>query len=477
MDIFSILPKDFEMVGKNKVITNLACDSRRVKDNGIFFAIDGYNTKGENYINEAIKNGAACVVTEKKLNIENNITQIIVPSSRRAMSEMASHFYSDSAECMLKIAVTGTNGKTSTTYFLQEMLTKAGYKVGVIGTNGSFVNDYKINSSLTTPDPIEFFEVIKQMKDMGVDALCFEASAHALYLDKLAGLKSDISILTNISQDHLDFFKTMFNYAEAKAKLFTTKLSKTAIINTNSPLAHEIYLETNLPKIAVGDINKCDIVLKNVTNTEFGQTFEIDFKDEMKKYSMNLFGRFNVENALNVIAVGEVLGINRDIVKKSIEELKPVSGRFNGYVVNGVKVIIDFAHTPEAMSNALTACRELTEGENAKLICVFGCGGNRDAGKRPLMGKTATNLCDYVILTNDNPRYEEPQKIINNIIYGISEYTNFSVELNRENAIKKAIALASKGDVVAILGKGCENYIEIEGEKIPYSDADVVKSI
>ena len=473
MKLFNFLPKENDYFGENKEITNLSCDSRKVKENGLFFCLNGTNYNGETYANEAIKNGAVAIVSENKLNLDKNITQIIVPSARSAMSEMASHYYGDPGLDMLKIAVTGTNGKTTTTYLLNEVLTKAGYKVGVIGTNGTFCGKTKINSQLTTPDPIELFAVIKQLKDLGCDCLCYEASAHAIALNKLDGLESDISLLTNISQDHLDYFKTMFNYASAKAKLFNKKLSKTAIINTKTPLAKLIYDETKIPKISIGESDDNDLVLKNVNHYPNHQEFMVDFKDEVKFYKLNMVGKFNAENALGVIAVAEVLGIDRNLVYNALKTISPVPGRFNFYEKNGVKVIVDFAHTPEAMANALTACREIVL-DGGKLFCVFGCGGNRDAGKRPLMGKTAAKFSDHTIITSDNPRYESPKKIIDNIICGLGEYTNYSVEEDRAKAITKALEMAKPGDVVAVLGKGCENYIDQNGIKTPYSDQEVI---
>ncbi|MBO4569685.1 MAG: UDP-N-acetylmuramoyl-L-alanyl-D-glutamate--2,6-diaminopimelate ligase, partial [Clostridia bacterium] len=251
------------------------------------------------------------------------------------MSEMANKFYGDPARDMLKIAVTGTNGKTTTTMLLNHVLTKAGFKVGVIGTNGTLINNKSIKSNLTTPDPIEFFGLLAKMKEEGVNCVCFEASAHALSLHKLDGMKSDIGVLTNISQDHLDYFKTMENYADAKAKLFTNKLSAIAVINADTPLANKVYNNCEIPAIKLGSASG-DIFIESFNQTNSGINFVANVYGEKEHLNMKLNGQFNALNALNVLAIGKILGIDKNIIKTALSEVSEVPGRFNRIVKNGV---------------------------------------------------------------------------------------------------------------------------------------------
>jgi len=477
MKLFDFLPRSFSLLGRNQEITNLSCDTRTLKPSSLYFCIKGERYDGHVFAIDAVKAGACAVVSEKELDLPKSVTQIIVQNARAAMSEMASNFNGNPDKDMLKIAVTGTNGKTTTTFLLRHALTEAGYNVGVIGTNGSFTNRGEIKSSLTTPDPIELFKIIKEMKNQGVDCLCFEASAHALSLDKLAGIVSDIAILTNITQDHLDFFKTMPAYAMAKAKLFTKQMSRVGIINTNTPLADAINYCSGIKTLTVGEKNNCDIKLIKSEATPSGQVMTVNFGNEERTYNLKLSGKFNAENALNVIAVGEILGLDRALVARSLESAESVPGRFNTINKNGISFVIDYAHTPDGIKNALTACRDMANERGGRVIAVFGCGGNRDASKRQIMGKTACDSADYVIITSDNPRYEDPKIIISNIIWDIKQYTNYETVVDRSEAIRRASLIAKPNDVVAILGKGCENYLEINGTKVAYSDESEVRNL
>ena len=476
MELFKMRPKDYMIYGNNKEIIQISNDTRNIKPNSLYFCIKGENFNGEELASEAVKKGSVAIVSENKLNLDKSVTQIIVPCARSAMSEMANKFYGDPAKDMLKIAVTGTNGKTTTTMLLNHALTKAGFKVGVIGTNGTLINNKSVKSNLTTPDPIEFFSLLAKMKEEGVNCVCFEASAHALSLHKLDGIKSDIGFLTNISQDHLDYFKTMENYANAKAKLFTNKMSAIAVINADTPLANKIYNNCEIPAIKLGSASG-DIFIESFNQTNSGINFVANVYGEKERYNMKLNGQFNALNALNVLAIGKILGIDKNIIKTALSEVSEVPGRFNRIVKNGVNFIVDFAHTPEAILNSLSASRELANSYGGKLICVFGCGGNRDATKRSIMGKVACDNADKVIITSDNPRNEDPMEIINNIKSGITEYTNYIIEPNRAKAIKLAYGEAKANDVIAVLGKGCENYFEIKGEKLPYSDSEEIGKI
>lgn len=473
----SKLTKNFDVytLGEDKEISGLCCNSKEVKANDLFFCINGTHTDGHKFALDAVKNGAVAVVCEKELDLPKQVTQIIVPSSRKAMGEFASEFYGNPQKNMKVIMVTGTNGKTTTTYLLKKVLEDAGFSVGLIGTNGTLIGNKHINSNLTTPDPIELFGILRQMEKNGCDFVCMEASAHALYLDKLSGLKADISILTNITQDHLDFFRTMENYVKAKRKLFEPESSRFCVINTDNSLAKSIFENCAIPAISVGTSKDADINAFDIAQNRVGQSFTANFVGELQNFNLKLDGKFNVSNALGVIAVAELLGLDQKQVSKSLSSVEPIPGRFNKIDKNGVSVIIDYAHTPDGIQNILTATREIAK--KGKVIAVFGCGGNRDAAKRPIMGQIACNLADCVVITSDNPRYEDPEAIIANICKDISGYTNYICEPDRSKAIKKALSLAKSGDVVAILGKGNENYLDVCGKKIPYSDQEEVEKI
>lgn len=475
MKVSNLVGTEDKILGEDCEITSLSCNSKKIKEGSLYFCINGTHTDGHKFALDAVKNGAKAVVCEKILNLPDDVTQIVVENSRKAMGEMASRFYNYPQKNMKVIMVTGTNGKTTTTYILKKILEDAGFKVGVIGTNGTQIGDKHINSNLTTPDPIELFDLLNQMKKEKCNFVCMEASAHALALEKLAGIQADISILTNITQDHLDFFKDMDNYAKAKEKLFKKGKSKIAIFNADDYYGDRLFYKSEIPCLSYGIDENADIKAEYVTQNKNGQSFMAHIGSKNQKFDIQLDGKFNISNALAGIAVAEILGLDQQKVAKSLANFPPVAGRFNKIDKNGVHVVIDYAHTPDGIANILSATKQMAN--NNKVIAVFGCGGNRDASKRPLMGQIACDLADYAVITSDNPRYEDPEQIIKNICKGIKNYSNYETIVDRKEAIKKAISLAKPGDVVAILGKGNEDYLDIKGVKVPYSDREVVDEI
>lgn len=475
MKISNLVTNESNILGEDCEICNLTCDSRQKLEKSLYFCINGTHVDGHKFALNAVKNGAVAVVCERELELPKEITQIIVPNSRKAMGEIASEFYGKPQKNMKVIMVTGTNGKTTTTYLLKKILEDAGNKVGVIGTNGTQIGDKHINSNLTTPDPIELFEILKEMENDGCNFVCMEASAHAIALNKLSGLVADVAILTNITQDHLDFFGDIENYANTKFKLFNENCSKFAVINVDDSYGDKLFHQCKIPAISFGIDTPADINANYITQNKSGQTFSANISGYIEPVKLQLDGKFNVSNALGAMAVAELLGIDRKQVANSLSKIPPVDGRFNKIDKNGVQVIIDYAHTPDGIRNILLATKELAG--NKKVIAVFGCGGNRDAAKRPLMGEVACSLADYSIITSDNPRYEKPEDIIEDVCDGIKNYNNYETIVDRKLAIERALNLAKPGDVVAILGKGNENYLEINGEKLPYCDKDVVEQV
>ncbi len=449
-------------------IDSLTCDSNEKVNNGIYFCIKGINRDGHYFAKEAIDNGAVCLVVEKFLDLP--ITQILVENSRIAMSYISSVFYETYKSKMKFVGITGTNGKTTTTFLIREILTKLGKSVGLIGTEGIYINHLLLPASLTTPDPIVLHKLIKDMDNNGCEYCVMEVSAHSIALNKIDNVYYDIVGLTNITKDHLDFFINMDSYMKCKASLFDYKHAKLGIINTDVKYGKEIAKRSNIEIETVGKDG--DIKLLESAKRLSGTDFKFQYQDKVYKGHTNLIGDYNISNVIMAIACLINLGIDiNDIIDVINNNEFVVPGRFN--VLNldtNYNVIIDYAHTPDGIKNVLTAIKNLPI---ARLITVFGCGGNRDKTKRPEMGEVATNLSDFVIVTSDNPRFENPELIIDDIMSGIKSNNAYRIE-NRKSAIEYALSIAKANDVVAILGKGAENYQDINGVKIPYSDYDVV---
>ncbi len=459
-------------------IKSLTHNSKEVENGGLFFAIEGTKVNGCEFILDAIASGASAVVSSKDLNI-SGVTTIKVDDVREAMSKMSANFYGHPDKDMLIFGVTGTNGKTTSTYMLASVLKEAGHKVGVIGTNGVFLNGVKLDSNLTTPDPIYLLKTLAFFKEKGATAVCMEVSAHALELQKTRGIMTDIALFTNLTQDHLDFFSNMDNYGEAKAKLFSKDMSKMAVFNLDDDFGKELFLRTDLPALTYSrervnpNFNDANIIASNEAHNTSSQTFTVKTPVGEEEIELSLLGGFNVSNALGVIGAGILAGIDLETIKRGLKSLQKVDGRFNSYDVNGIRVVIDYAHTPDGLCNILKSAREITDG---RVISVFGCGGNRDRAKRSIMGKISSDLADYTIVTTDNPRYERPEDIARDVALGLTEKP-YSVELDRKKAIRLAISMAKEGDTIVLAGKGAEPYIDMLGVKTPYEDRRVVEEI
>lgn len=442
-----------------------------VKESGLFFCLRGTRVDGTNFVYSAIKNGAVAIVTEQEIQGVSGITQVVVKNAREAMSLIACKFYNAPAEKLKIIGVTGTNGKTTITNMLASILENAGKRVAIIGTNGIFVKGIKYETNMTTPDPIELQKYLAFMVKNKIEYVCTEVSAHAIDLHKIDGIKFEVVIFSNLTEDHLDYFKTMDKYFLAKAKLFSKKYAKFAVINADDNYSKKLIESINIPFITYSIYSEADY-------------FSFDSKTENGRQILNvngnyivslpMLGKFNISNALASISALSALEFSKDNIIRGLEEMKQVDGRFNSYVINGVLMIIDYAHTPDGLKNILLTAREIAN-EN-KLISVFGCGGNRDSQKRKIMGGISDDIADYSIITTDNPRFESARNIANDIVKGFKS-KNFDIILDRGNAIKKAFEISKKGDIVVIAGKGSENYIEENGVKIPYSDYAEIEKI
>ena len=453
---------------QEKEINSLSCDSKEKLSNGIYFCIKGMKTDGHDFARESVKNGAVCLIVEKYLDLP--ITQILVENVRATMSFVSSIFYETYKSKMKFIGITGTNGKTTTTFILREILTKMGKKVGLIGTEGIFINSLMLPAMLTTPDPINLHKVIKDMENNGCEYCVMEVSAHAIALNKIDNIQYDVVGLTNITKDHLDFFLNMENYVNCKAKLFNAQHAKSGVINLDAKYNKEISKKSNIEITTVG--KEADIKLVNSVQQLKGTNLKVEYKKKQFSVSTNLIGDYNVYNLLMAIATLINLGFN---LKEVINIIKTtnfiIPGRFNILKTDAdYSVIVDYAHTPDGMKNVLSAIKKLPHN---KTITVFGCGGNRDKTKRSEMGDVAVKMSDYVVVTSDNPRDENAEMIIDDIVKNITS-KNIVRITDRKSAIEYALSIAKPNDIVAILGKGAETYQEVKGVKIHFSDYEVV---
>lgn len=460
-----------KIVGKgNPDVTSLSCDTKTVKQGCMFFCLKGKKYDGHDFFRKVIGDGCAVLVCERQL--DTKALQVVVEDCRLAMSVIAKNFYENCADKLKIISVVGTNGKTSTSYILEGILSKAGYHTAVIGTNGIFFNGQKHYSALTTPDPIQLHYWFRQMYLNKVQVVVMEVSAHAIALNKMRGVVADFAIFTNFSQDHLDFFRTMKNYAEAKKSYFTPQYVKNAVVNVDDDLGREIA--TLLPSTVTYSLGgQADAVASEVTEKASETEFSVNVLGQKAKIRTKLAGHFNVYNILAAVTCACALGVDIDTAVASVGEIAFVSGRNETvFRKDGARIVVDFAHTPDGVENILKYLRSITKGS---LIVVFGCGGNRDKFKRPLMAEKVSQYADFAVLTNDNPRFEDPKAIAQDVVSRLT--CPYKLILNRSQATEFALSALSANDTLAILGKGAETYQEIKGKKFPYSDVEVVKGL
>ncbi len=463
-----------EILGDANVeITGLCTDSRLVKKGNLFFCYEGGTHDSHLDIAEAKKNGAAAVICERKLNAD--IPQIIVESGRAQIAPAARAFYGFADKKLKLIAVTGTNGKTTTTYMLESIFKAAGKKTGVIGTLGISYGGVFISPELTTPDPVYLHGVFADMASAGVEYVFMEVSAHALYFDKINGLQFEVGIFTNCTQDHLDFFGNMQDYANCKKLLFKEGRCRRAVINSDDKLGVELISKIK-GAISYGIDNPADVFAVNVRESLNGTAFVLNLFDALYDIKLNLTALHNVYNAMAAAACAKLCGLDISVIAKGLANLKSVSGRLERVAkYNGAEIFVDFAHTPDGLEKSLKSLKKLCKG---KLYCLFGCGGNRDKTKRPVMGAVAAKYADFCIITSDNPRYEDPYDIIRDIEEGFKpsgkEYVTVT---ERDVATEYAIRLLAEGDILLVAGKGGEQYQEIAGIKHSYNDNTVIKNI
>lgn len=456
-------------------IRSLCMDSRLATEGCLFFCLTGGTVDGHAFVEQAIKKGAVAVVTQKRLPL--TVAQIIVEDSRVALAKMSAAFYGNPQENLSIIGITGTNGKTTTSYMLQSILENAGKKVGVIGTLGIVTKGSAMSSSLTTPDPISLYKTLAEMLLCGIEYVVMEVSAHALYYHKICGITFSACIFTNCTQDHLDFFQTMQAYQDAKLQLFDERICPVAIVNGDDKVGREIgKMRKTLPTIYYGLQTPTD-AFAVITNESLRQTdCLLNINDKLCRVTLALLGEHNVYNALGASTCAMALGVNVHQIAKGLCALQSVKGRLQRVKsYKKAEIFVDFAHTPDGLEKSLKTLKKHCKG---RLICVFGCGGNRDVTKRPIMGETVAKLCNFAVLTSDNPRYEDPLDILSQIEKG---YRRFSMQYVivplREEALRYAVDYLKEGDVLLIAGKGGETQQEIMGIKYPFDDNDIIEKI
>ena len=466
----------------NLDIKNIESNSKKVTTGTLFIAIKGYDFDGHEYITEAISNGAVAVVLDmsadfKKIKIPEGFTVIITDNTRYALARIACNFYGNPSRKFKLIGVTGTKGKTTTTYMIKSILEKAGNKVGLIGTIENYIGEDSLGeSNRTTPESIELQRLFYKMEQEKVDYVVMEVSSQSLKLDRVVGCDFDYGIFTNFHKDHISSkeHEDMDDYFNSKLKLFS--MCRKGFINADDFKCRKIIANSHNCEFKTYSVdNKSDLIAKDITITNISVDFKVKIGMRNERIKVNIPGRFSVYNALAAISVANFLNIDSEKIKEGLENIV-VPGR-SELIQNDkeLAIMIDYAHNAESLENILQATKTYTKG---RVICVFGCGGDRDTEKRPIMGEISGRLADYSIITTDNPRTERPEKIIEDIEVGIKKTKGkYEVIVDRTDAIKKAIKMMNRRDIVILAGKGHETYQEINGIKNHFDEREIVKEI
>ncbi len=469
------MPYLVEMRGEDIEIGALCSNSREKTADALFFCIPGARFDAHDFAPQAIQNGCVALVVDHY--VEADVPQVKVTNVRAAMSRMAAAFYGNPANEMRLVGVTGTKGKTTTTYMIKSILEHAGMKVGLIGTTGNMIGERRIESNYTTPDPIDLQRDLRQMADEGVNAVVMEVSAHAIDMHRLDGLSFEVGAYTNLSQDHLDYFGTMEKYFDCKKHFFTSGMARNAVLNVDEETSVGILRDLTCPHVTFGIAAAADLFARDIEITETGVSFELKLQGmHTMPIHLRMTGMFNVYNAIAAASCALVMGIAEADIHEGLEQIENVPGRIEMLPTNTpYKVILDYAHAPDALDNILKTCRTFTRN---RLIALFGCGGDRDKGKRPIMGRIGGELADLCILTSDNPRNEEPMDILRAIEEGIKETDGEYITIeNRREAIRHALEIGRDGDVIVLCGKGHETYQETRGVKSPFDEKVVVREL
>lgn len=452
-------------------IEKIVYDSRQTEKDDVFVCISGFKVDGHNFASGAVEKGAKVVIVEKKIDLPKDVTVLKVENNRIALAQMGANYYNEPSKKMNLIGVTGTNGKTSTTYIIKSVLDRIDHKVGIIGTIENRIGDEVIHTERTTPESLEVQKLFREMYEEHVTDIVMEVSSHALDLHRVDCCDFDIAIFTNLTQDHLDYHKTMENYKLAKAMLF--ERTNKAVINIDDP-AREYMVSVSKGKVITTAIEKdADLKAEKIKITADGVSFVLDYKGKEYPVHLNIPGKFSIYNALGSIGACLFMDIPMKTIIEGIGAIAGVKGRFQSIKSpKGANAVVDYAHTPDGLENILKTAKEFVEG---RIITVFGCGGDRDRTKRPIMGEIAGKLSDYCIITSDNPRSEEPNAIILDVEEGTKRTNCPYVKIvDRREAIFTAVKMSQKGDLVVVAGKGHENYQIFADKTIHFDDAEVV---
>jgi UDP-N-acetylmuramoyl-L-alanyl-D-glutamate--2,6-diaminopimelate ligase len=461
---------------ENPMITSIEMDSREVKKGSLFICINGYTVDGHDYAKKAQENGAVAVLAERPLD-DLQIPVVLVKDSKRAMAVLADIYYGQPTHNMHLIGVTGTNGKTTTTHIIEKILNVATKKTGLIGTMYIKIADELKNVKNTTPESLTLQKTFHEMKEKEVTHAIMEVSSHALHLGRIHGCDFNVAVFTNLTQDHLDYHKTMESYKYAKGLLFAQLGNrfdhedvKIAVLNADEEASEEFIKMTAAKILTYGIETSADVMAKEIKMTSKGTEFDLFTPVGTKKVTINMVGKFSVYNVLAAVSACLASSIDLDTIIQAIEAMEGVRGRFE--LVDGGQdftVIVDYAHTPDSLENVLQTIKQFAEG---KIFCVVGCGGDRDKTKRPLMARIATKFSDEPIFTSDNPRSEDPAMILQDMEAGVSG-EHYHLISNREKAIHFAIEHAKKDDVILIAGKGHETYQIIGNETFDFDDKEI----
>jgi len=472
----------------DRMIHAIRYDSRRVQQGDVFIAIRGYEIDGNKFISSVIEKGASAIVTDdvetfEKIQInqrveKEGVTCVLVDDSRIALAEFANVLYDFPTHDILLIGVTGTNGKTTTTHIVKHFLEFAGTRTGLIGTIESKFGETIIPMEHTTPESTELCEIISLMKEQGAQAVVMEVSSHALELHRVHGFEFDAAIFTNLTQDHLDFHGTMESYASAKSKLFQMlNTTATAVINADDQHSFQMEQATKAQVIRYGVVNRVDVKGDRIVFSANGTTMRLRIGTKDWIVDSPYLGMFNVYNLLGGVSAALAAGISDSVIMESIPSLPAVRGRMERVPLpNGAIAIVDYAHTPDALQRAIETAKMIVGQTGGKVITLFGCGGNRDSAKRPIMGEISSKLSDYTIVTSDNPRMEDPMAIISDVLNGVNRRETVSVIVDRGEAIEAALNMSRQNDVVLLAGKGHEDYQVIGTVKIHFDDLENVRA-
>ena len=478
-DIVREIPGQENLAPANLEVLSLAYDSRRVRPGSLFFAISGEKADGHNFIPAALERGALAIVSERPAPVELASRWVCVPRIRRALADASRAFYGHPDAPLQLIGITGTNGKTTTAFLLESILRVAGFQPGLFGTIEYRVAGRAVDAPNTTPESLDLMSLFAELVAAGGKAAVMEASSHALAQERVWGLHFSAAVFTNLTRDHLDYHHDMENYFVAKRRLFEGVGSappELAVVNQDDPWCGRLLELPHQRQLTYGWNAGAQVKVKAFTQSLAGIRASIETPEGRLEVESSLVGRANLANILAAIATGLGLGIPNEMILEGITVLKAVPGRFEN-IDEGQPflVVVDYAHTDDALRNVLKTARELTPN---RLIAVFGCGGERDRTKRPLMGEAAGSLCDFTVLTSDNPRSEDPLRIISDALVGVQKTGKpYVAEVDREVAVRKALEYAREGDVVVIAGKGHETYQVLKDGKIAFDDRVVARQI